>query len=55
MSVSYSPSNLSDIKVREIPILFYANKMDLPFAMSEVEVAKELALDEITDRPWYIQ
>ena len=30
------------IKTREVPVLFFANKMDLPFALKEVEVAKEL-------------
>jgi ADP-ribosylation factor-like protein 6 len=44
-----------DISKREIPILFFANKMDLPMAMTEQEVAKELSLDKITDRPWHIQ
>ena len=36
-------------------MLFFANKMDLAMAMSEQEVAKEMQLDEITDRPWHIQ
>lgn len=29
--------------------------MDLAMAMTEQEVAKELQLDLITDRPWTIQ
>ena len=29
--------------------------MDLAIAMTEQEVAKEMQLDEITDRPWHIQ
>ena len=37
---------------REIPILFFANKMDLGTAMQAPEVANELELDNITDRPW---
>ena len=40
---------------REIPILFFANKMDLNSAMSPADVANELELDSITDRGWTIQ
>lgn len=36
-------------------MLFYANKMDLGIALNESEVARELQLDDITDRPWHIQ
>lgn len=43
------------IKKRTIPILFFANKMDLGQAMTEAEVAKEMQLHLITDRPWHIQ
>jgi signal recognition particle receptor subunit beta len=43
------------IKMREVPILFFANKMDLAMAMTEQEVAKEMGLDIITDRPWHIE
>ena len=39
---------------REIPILFFANKMDLNSAMSPADVANELELDSITDRGWTI-
>jgi len=28
-----------------VPVLFFANKMDMALAMSEQEVAKELKLD----------
>lgn len=43
------------IRNREVAVLFFANKMDLPMAMNEQEVAKEMQLDTITDRPWHIQ
>jgi len=43
------------IKKREVPILFFANKMDMAMSMNESEVAKEMQLDQITDRPWHIQ
>ena len=39
---------------REVPILFYANKMDLSSAMTPSEVSNELELDLVTDRPWTI-
>jgi len=38
------------IKQREVPVLLFANKMDLATAMGAGEVAKELGLDAITDR-----
>lgn len=31
--------------MREVPILFFANKMDLAMAMTEQEVAKDMQLD----------
>ena len=40
---------------REIPILFFANKMDINEAMEAADVANELELENITDRPWTIQ
>ncbi|CDW79607.1 adp-ribosylation factor-like protein 6 [Stylonychia lemnae] len=43
------------IRKREVPILFFANKMDLAMAMNEQEVAKEMQLEQITDRAWHIQ
>jgi signal recognition particle receptor subunit beta len=43
------------IKKRHLPVLFFANKMDLGIAMNEQEVARELDLQNITDRPWHIQ
>ena len=36
------------------PMLFFANKMDLPGAMTPVDTMQELHLDEICDRPWHI-
>ncbi len=42
------------IKKRGVPILFFANKMDLGIAMKEQEVAKEMQLYDITDRAWHI-
>ena len=46
--------NHPDIRSRPIPILIFANKMDLPNACSPVECTEELRLHEITSRPWTI-
>ena len=43
------------LRQREVPILVYANKMDLSSAMTAVEVSQSLELFRITDRPWHIQ
>jgi len=40
---------------KEIPILVFANKMDLEAAMGSEEVCSLLELDSITNRPWSIQ
>ena len=37
-----------------VPVLFLANKMDLPTALSPVDVAQALGLVNIRDRPWHI-
>ncbi|XP_068602762.1 ADP-ribosylation factor-like protein 6 [Brachionichthys hirsutus] len=46
--------NHKDIRSRKIPILFFANKMDLQDTMSSIEVSKTLCLEYITDKPWHI-
>lgn len=46
--------NHPDIRSRPIPILIFANKMDLPNAITPVECTEELRLHEITSRPWTI-
>uniref|UniRef100_A0A672M899 ADP-ribosylation factor-like protein 6 n=1 Tax=Sinocyclocheilus grahami TaxID=75366 RepID=A0A672M899_SINGR len=43
-----------DIKHRRIPILFFANKMDLRDALSAVKVSQLLCLENIKDKPWHI-
>ena len=37
-----------------VPLLFFANKMDLPTAKQPVECVSLLELDRITDKPWHI-
>uniref|UniRef100_A0A8C9XMC5 ADP-ribosylation factor-like protein 6 n=1 Tax=Sander lucioperca TaxID=283035 RepID=A0A8C9XMC5_SANLU len=46
--------NHSDIKHRRIPILFFANKMDVRDALSSVKVSQLLCLENIKDKPWHI-
>lgn len=43
-----------DIASKRIPILFYANKMDLRDSLSSVKIASGLNLDRIMDKPWHI-
>lgn len=38
----------------KVPILFFANKSDVPSSLTAVEVARALKLDEIKDKPWQI-
>ncbi|GMI32744.1 hypothetical protein TrCOL_g5736 [Triparma columacea] len=39
---------------RPCPLLFFANKMDVPGSLTPVEVMTGMQLDEIRDRPWHI-
>eukprot|EP00201_Polytomella_parva_P021940 CAMPEP_0175046120 /NCGR_PEP_ID=MMETSP0052_2-20121109/4844_1 /TAXON_ID=51329 ORGANISM="Polytomella parva, Strain SAG 63-3" /NCGR_SAMPLE_ID=MMETSP0052_2 /ASSEMBLY_ACC=CAM_ASM_000194 /LENGTH=174 /DNA_ID=CAMNT_0016309811 /DNA_START=102 /DNA_END=626 /DNA_ORIENTATION=+ len=41
-------------QLRKVPILFFANKKDLPTALTPVELACALQLEDIRDRPWQI-
>jgi len=43
-----------DIANRKIPILFFANKMDLPKALTPEQISSSLELNKIIDRPWHI-
>lgn len=43
-----------DIAIKKIPILFFANKMDLRDSLSTVKIASALNLDRIMDKPWHI-
>jgi len=38
----------------DVPILFFANKMDRPDALSAVDCVQSLELDKITDKAWHI-
>lgn len=50
----FNMSLLKDIKHRRIPILFFANKMDVRDALSAVKVSQLLCLENIKDKPWHI-
>ncbi|KAK6619808.1 hypothetical protein RUM43_012136 [Polyplax serrata] len=43
-----------DVANKKIPILFFANKMDLRESLSSVKIASGLNLDRIMDKPWHI-
>jgi len=43
-----------EVKDPKIPVLFFANKMDLPQAASPMQLMQALKLEDITDRPWHI-
>ena len=44
----------TEISSKKIPILFLANKMDLPKSLDPHEMSSTLKLDQIRDRPWTI-
>ena len=43
-----------DIASRNIPVLFFANKMDIRDALSDVGVSAALGLDSIANKSWHI-
>jgi len=46
---------LRDDELRRLPLLVLANKQDLPNSLAHAQVATELALQSLVDRPWYVQ
>ncbi|XP_044271960.1 ADP-ribosylation factor-like protein 3 [Tribolium madens] len=46
---------LTDDKLQDVPLLVYANKQDLPEALTAADLAQALGLPSIKDRPWQIQ
>lgn len=46
---------LSDDLMRNAAVLVYANKQDLPGAMSAKDMAVALSLDKMRGRQWFIQ
>ena len=47
-------NHLTDIAKRSIPILFFANKCDLPKALTPAQISEILELSKLQDRPWNI-
>ena len=45
---------LNHVDLKNVPIVFFANKMDLPTALTPVECVQQLELDKILDKPWHI-
>ncbi|XP_062522740.1 ADP-ribosylation factor 4-like [Corticium candelabrum] len=46
---------LQEDELRDAVLLVFANKQDLPNAMSCAEVSQELGLTELRNKKWYIQ
>ncbi|KAF7278739.1 ADP-ribosylation factor-like protein 3 [Rhynchophorus ferrugineus] len=46
---------LNDDKLRNVPLLVYANKQDLPDSLLASDLAQALGLPSIKDRAWQIQ
>ena len=46
---------LAEDELRDAALLVFANKQDLPKAMSVEEVTKSLKLNQLRNRQWYIQ
>ncbi|XP_033224861.1 ADP-ribosylation factor-like protein 6 isoform X1 [Belonocnema kinseyi] len=44
-----------DVEARKIPILFLANKMDLPDSLTTVKLVSGLGLEKIHNKPWHIR
>jgi len=46
---------LAEDELRDVPVLVFANKQDLPNAMKVQEVTERLGLNKLRNRQWYIQ
>lgn len=46
---------LSEDELRDAIVLVFANKQDLPNALSAAEVTEKLGLNSLSNRQWYIQ
>ena len=43
-----------DVESKQIPILFFANKMDVENSLTAVQCSQLLGLDSIKEKPWHI-
>lgn len=46
---------LDDSDMRDVPLLVFSNKQDLPHSMTVVEVSDKLGLRTLQGHPWFIQ
>jgi len=46
---------LAEDELRDASLLVLANKQDLPNAMNAAKITKELGLDSLRNRNWYVQ
>lgn len=46
---------MAEDELRSVPVIVFANKQDLPKALSVTEVADGLGLSSIYNRPWHVQ
>lgn len=46
---------LMDNRLKQVPLLIFANKQDLPNAMTSSEVAEAIGLVRLEDRTWEIR
>mmetsp|Transcript_21077 Transcript_21077/g.50318 ORF Transcript_21077/g.50318 Transcript_21077/m.50318 type:complete len:109 (-) Transcript_21077:45-371(-) len=44
-------SMLSNVELRSVPLLIFANKMDIPTSLSAVDIGSVLRIEDIKDRP----
>ena len=46
---------LADESMSDVPVLIYANKMDLPNALTVPEISERLGLHMLRNRKWQVQ
>merc|ERR1711964_704678 len=46
---------LGDDEMKDAVLLVFANKQDLPNAMTSTEVSEKLSLQNVRSQPWFIQ
>lgn len=46
---------LTEVDLRVVPLLVYANKQDIEGAMSQHQITEYLGLAEVKDRKWRVQ
>lgn len=55
MFIIWQHFQLQEDELREAVVLVFANKQDLPQAMSAAELTDKLGLNQLRGRRWYIQ